>query len=122
MSRLTDALRKLGSKLTGKSTVQSNSVATVLEDIANDYEGIHILKTSNITQLTTAEVEALKPGDIVLKKTGNMYHTYFVTYKEEHVGICISYFAAAYSETVSYDYTGGEWVYNSTDIYDPLHA
>ena len=38
MSRLTEALRKLGNKLTGKSTVQSNNFATILDDIANDYK------------------------------------------------------------------------------------
>ena len=45
-----------------------------------------------------------------------MYHTYIVTYKEEYKGICLSYFAAGYLETVSYDYTDGVWVYNSTDV------
>ena len=45
-------------------------------------------------------------------------HNYIVTYKEEKHGICLSYYAAGYLETVSYDYTNGHWVYNSTDIFN----
>ena len=40
-----------------------------------------------------------------------------VSYKEHHVGICLTYSAAGYLETVSYDYTDGHWVYNSTDVW-----
>ena len=71
---------------------------------------------TNITTLTDDEINSLEAGDIVLKKTGNQYHTYIVSYKEEGQGICLSYFNAGYSETVSFDYVDGEWVYNSTDI------
>lgn len=76
----------------------------------------NVIHTNNITNLSDKDIDNLKPGDIVLKKTNNMEHTYIVTYKEEHKGICISYYAAGYSETVSYDYTDEHWVYNSTDI------
>ena len=78
---------------------------------------LEVLEVSNITAMTDAELDALKPGDRVIKITGNQKHAYFVTYKEEKHGICISYFAAGYLETVSYDYTEGHWVYNSTDVW-----
>lgn len=76
------------------------------------------IKTSNITTLSTKDINKLKAGDIVLKKTGNQNHTYVVTYKEDKQGICLTYTDASVIETVSYDYntTTKEWVYNSTDI------
>jgi len=50
-----------------------------------------------------------KEGDHILS------HAYICTYKEDKAGICLSYFDASGIETVSYDYTDGAWVYNSTD-------
>lgn len=76
---------------------------------------------TNIQSLTDEQINELKAGDIVLKKTGNQTHAYIVSYKEENHGICISYFNAGYSETVSYDYTNGHWVYNSTDVCNQPH-
>ena len=73
----------------------------------------------DITKLTDAQIEVLECGDSVVKITKQdgrtMKHTYTVSYKEEKVGICITYTASGLVETVSYDYTGGHWVYNSTD-------
>lgn len=75
-----------------------------------------IFAVSNITAIGDTILSQLKVGDVVQKITGNEKHCYIVTYKEHNHGICLSYFAAGYSETVSYDYVGGHWVYNSTDI------
>ena len=80
---------------------------------------IGVINTDNITGLSTETIESLKAGDLVLKHTGNQIHAYKVTYKEEHQGICISYYNAGYSETVSYDYVDNAWVYNSTDVVTP---
>lgn len=76
------------------------------------------IKTSDITSLSTKDINKLKAGDIVLKKTGNQKHTYIVSYKENNQGICLTYADATVIETVSYDYdtTTKTWVYNSTDI------
>ena len=64
-------------------------------------------------------LEKLKCGDVVVKHTvessKDLYHTYFVTHKQA-TGICLSYFAAGYSETQSYDKIEGVWTYNSQDI------
>ena len=78
----------------------------------------NVISTSNITAMTDEQLNALKPGDVVVKITGDMKHTYTVSYKEENKGICITYGAAGYLETVSYDYdsTENKWVYNSTDV------
>ena len=74
------------------------------------------IDASNIEALTDSQLNNLKVGDVVEKKTGNMKHCYIVTYKEEGKGICLSYFACGYLETVSYDYVDGSWVFNSKDV------
>lgn len=70
---------------------------------------------TDMTKLTTDQCNALECGDIVLKKTGNQYHSYRVSYKEKNTGMCLTYVDASVVETISYDYTDGAWVYNSTD-------
>lgn len=75
-----------------------------------------MVQVSDINNMSDEVLENLRAGDIVVKQTGNQEHAYHVTYKEEHHGICISYYDASCVETVSYDYADGHWVYNSTDI------
>lgn len=70
---------------------------------------------TDMTKLTDDQCNALECGDIVLKKTTNQYHSYRVSYKEKDTGMCLTYVDATSVETISYDYTGGHWVYNSTD-------
>jgi hypothetical protein len=75
------------------------------------------VQATDITALTAEQLDALQPGDVVTKKTGNQYHTYMVSYKGEGSGegICLTYTAAGLIETVSYDRTEDGWAYNSTD-------
>lgn len=75
-------------------------------------------EVSNIQQLSKETLDELQVGDIVQKITGNQKHAYMVTYKGEGAGegICLTYCAAGYMETVSYDRSGSDWVYNSTDV------
>lgn len=70
----------------------------------------------DVKTLTNGQIAVLECGDFVVKQTGNQKHTYKVTYKEENVGLCITYEDATLIETVSYDWNGEKWVYNSTDI------
>lgn len=70
----------------------------------------------NITELTTEQLNNLKCGDVIVKITGEQRHAYIVSYKEDEEGICLTYTDASVVETVSYDYTDGEWIYNSTDV------
>lgn len=72
--------------------------------------------SSNIQSMSDDLLNSLRVGDVVQKKTGNQKHCYVVTYKEEKHGICLSYVACGYMETISYDYTGGHWVFNSKDV------
>lgn len=77
---------------------------------------IQLMTTQDIEHLSDSFLNELKCGDIITKQTGEMKHTYVVTYKQEKHGICLSYFACGYLETISYDYTDGHWVFNSKDV------
>ena len=70
----------------------------------------------DITDMTDAQLDALKVGDKVAKDTGTAQHLYTVTYKDaENGGICLTYVDASVVETVSYDHSESGWAYNSTD-------
>lgn len=73
---------------------------------------------SNITALTKEQLDSLQVGDVVQKITGNSKHCYIVSYKGTGAGtgICLTYCDASCIETVSYDRSGDNWVYNSTDF------
>ena len=74
------------------------------------------LEVEDIENMTTEQINGLKAGQFVVKKTGDQKHTYIVSYKEDEQGICLTYTDASCVETISYDYTEGEWVFNSKDI------
>lgn len=74
------------------------------------------LEVEDITGLNNAQLNALNPGDRVIKLTGTAKHAYVVSYKDaENGGLCLTYCDAANVETVSYDHTESGWQYNSTD-------
>ena len=108
-----------------RSELDDTAESEKAEIISDVNDGIHAgaievpayYETTNIAGLSDSFINKLKSGDIVIKKTGNLRHTYVVTYKEKNQGICLTYFAFGYLETVSYDYVGGHWVYNSTDVF-----
>ena len=77
---------------------------------------IELENTTDIEHLSDEFLDRLKAGDILTKQTGKQKHTYVVSYKEEKHGICITYVACGYMETISYDYTAGHWVFNSKDV------
>lgn len=91
----------------------------VLADILTELAGAAApIEVTDMTKLTNEQLDALNVGDKVVKVTGKQKHFYFVTYKGEGAGegICITYTAAGYGETVSYDRSGEGWAYNSTDV------
>lgn len=91
-----------------------NGLADLLKEPVN---GAVPLEVEDITAIPAVDLDALKVGDKVVKVTGKQKHLYLVTYKGEGAGegICLSYNAAGYGETVSYDRTESGWAYNSTD-------
>lgn len=79
-------------------------------------EIVNTVEVSNIKSIPSKVLNELKAGDVVVKLTGNMKHSYRVSYKEDGQGICLTYTDASIAETVSYDLINGVWTYNSTDI------
>lgn len=74
------------------------------------------LIVSDIKGLTDKQIDKLECGDVVVKNENGSGHAYIVSFKQHHVGICLTYTDASVVETQSYDYTEGHWVYNSADI------
>ena len=106
--------------IAAKIAGQGNQVdiGGVLADILSDLAGAAApIEVADITKLTDAQLDALNVGDKVVKVTGTDKHLYLVSYKATTGGgICLSYNAAGYGETVSYDRTESGWAYNSTDV------
>ena len=85
-------------------------------------EAVVKAEVSDIKALSPEVLDSLEVGDVVQKITDNQKHCYIVSYKGEGSGegICLTYCAAGYMETVSYDRSGSSWVYNSTDVVESL--
>ena len=83
-----------------------------------DGSDLSVLIVADITALSSTQLDALNPGGVVVKQTGNQFHAYIVSYKGNGSGegLCLTYADASTVETVSYDRTESGWVYNSTDI------
>ena len=77
---------------------------------------VNCYEATNLTTLTKDFCNKLKAGDVVLKKTGTSYHAYRVSFKKDSEGLCLTYTDAGYMETVSYDKSETNWVYNSTNV------
>lgn len=88
-----------------------------LKAIAGLLSPVSPVEVTDITAVSGTVLDALNPGDVVIKKTGTAGHSYRVSYKDaENGGLCLTYVDASVVETVSYDHTESGWVYNSTDI------
>ena len=73
---------------------------------------------TDITALTTEQLDALKPGHVVVKKTGNAQHAYFVAYKDDVLGeISLVYTDRWTIEEVYYEKHDGAWAHVVTDVY-----
>ena len=108
----------------------ANSTATVPDEVAaviaeynaslpkpsaRAYNGV--LVVDDIKHLTPEECDNLDCGQIVLKKTGNEFHTYVVSYKDEVKGeMSLTYVDHSCSEEAYYDKTEGDWSWIVTDI------
>lgn len=94
------------------------AIMEALQRIGGKMPDKSVITVEDIKALTKEQLDSLECGDVVIKVTGKQRHTYIVTYKGDGAGegICLSYNAAGYGETVSYDRSGSDWVYNSTDI------
>ena len=93
--------------------IQKSHLAQDVQDIL-DSAPLKI-EVSNIKALTSAQCESLKPGDIVVKITGNDKHSYRVSYKGQ-TGLCLTYVDCENAETVAYEKDNDAWAWDSTDI------
>ena len=106
----------INAKIAGQGTNvgAGGALAEILLELAHASKQIEV---TDITKLTAEQLDGLDVGDKVVKVTGTDKHLYLVTYKATTGGgICLSYNAAGYGETVSYDRTESGWAYNSTDV------
>lgn len=107
----------------GKRMVREDLIKEIGENKA-DLEEIKVVLpkkvnsciVENITSISGEILSNLKAGDVILKKTGEQYHSYRVSFKKDDEGICLTYTDASVVETVSYDLVGTTWTYNSTDV------
>lgn len=73
------------------------------------------LEVTNITTIPSDVIELLKPGDLIIKVTGDAKHRYHVSYKGTS-GICLTYVDAENVETVAYEKGASGWAYLDTTI------
>ena len=111
----------------GKRMVREDKIKQIDEntqeivDLKEDLQGkVNSYVVTDIKALTSDFINKLKSGDVVVKQTGSgqhpQYHSYRVSFMKDNEGICLTYTDASCSETVSYDKSGNNWVYNSTDL------
>lgn len=100
-----------------KDIPEGNKLAQLLSQFALKSQTPVIIEVTDITALTGDQLDALRCGDTVVKKTGTMHHRYHVSYKDETVGgLCLTYVDCENVETVAYEKREGVWTYDSTDI------
>lgn len=110
--KISELLALIDAKIAGQGSAVDlgGGLAPILKSLVG-------VEVTDITAIPGDVLDALEVGDRVVKITGKQKHSYIVSYKGEGVGqgICLSYFDAVNTETVSYDFTDSGWVYNSTD-------
>lgn len=100
-----------------KDMPEYGKLAEILSHFALKDSTPTIIKVTDITALTGDQLDALRCGDVVVKKTGTMEHRYHVSYKDEtNGGLCLTYVDCENVETVAYEKREGVWTYDSTDI------
>ena len=72
-----------------------------------------VIEVADVTQLTSAQVEALVVGGAFNKSDSTGKHSYRVTYKSA-TGCCLTYYDAENIETVAYEKENDEWGYLDT--------
>ena len=86
------------------------------------YKGICPLRVvvDDIQAISGDVLDDLECGDFVIKHTvesgKDLYHCYIVSHKQA-TGICMTYSACGYLETISYDKVDGVWTFNSKDVW-----
>lgn len=111
MKKISNAIKELGIKINGVEP-SGNCISEILKSLAKDYR----LEVADVTALTTEQCEGLVCGEVVVKNQNGNKHAYIVSYKEDGVGLCLTYTDCENVETVAYDKVGDAWVFNSKDV------
>lgn len=88
-----------------------------LDDILDAIESgsARRLVVTDITNIDGNAIEALRAGDMVIKRDSTGDHSYRVSFRGA-TGICLTYSDCENVETVAYDKVEGVWTYDSTDV------
>ena len=75
-----------------------------------------VMEVNDITALTAQQLDSLKPGDSVIKITGNEKHAYTVSYKDSTKGeLSLVYADHNNVEEVYFEKVEGVWTYIITE-------
>ena len=94
---------------------EAQAAIQIIEEEIQQLDPASVIEVSDVTALTSQQIESLLIGSRVNKSDSTGKHAYTVTYRSD-TGICLTYTDAENVETVSYDKVDGTWTYNSTDI------
>ena len=97
------------------SAILAEKLQAILSGVVENMPTKIEVKDSEIEHLSNDILDALRPGDQVIKVTGVQKHLYYVTYKGEGAGegIVITCNFCGYSEAIAYDRTESGWAFNS---------
>lgn len=99
----------------GKTIANARLVNCKVEGVQTNQKVVE-----DIEELTGAQLDALKCGDIVVEGSNGHYHAYLVAYKHEEDGeLSLVYTDHETIEEVYYEKTEGEWAHVVTDIVVP---
>ena len=113
MGKIVKALKSLGVAVNGVEPA-GRYISDVLNSIANAYKGVAVLEVADVKALTTAQCNALKAGDVVIKNESGSKHTYTVSYKQADE-MCITYCDHQNVEEVYYEKSGANWSFIQID-------
>lgn len=100
---------------------QTITNARIVNSTVNGMKDLPSITTvTDITALTASQLDALRPGDVVVKKSSNSLHTYVVSYKNATKGeLSLTYTDHETIEEVYYEKGESGWAYVTTDSVTP---
>lgn len=100
--------------------IKTNTNAIVNEKMLHEKTSFKF-EVADVKTLLPKQINQLKCGDIVCKKTGNEKHAYIVSYKDEVKGeMCLTYCDHERIEEVYYEVRNSAWTYVQTDTTELL--
>lgn len=108
-----EMLVTLNAMLEQGNQLRASKLVPILTELAGNAVPIEV---EDITGLTADQLEALQPGNVVVKKTGNERHVYTVNFKDGVTGkLLLTYADWQNVEGVYYEKGASGWAYVQTD-------